>query len=131
MEHIKKLLSNINNVILWTKKWHFFHIVIVIPSILTILSLLITIIKTNKDNDIVAFVYDIGSFFIYTFFAIFALIVQIIFSTINHIRHTPPTLKNKFLLNNKIYNGIYYASSIYTITYLFFLIYYLILCFIN
>ena len=61
------------------------------------------------------FTYFFLSNFIFVFAIIIALIIQILFSIINFCIHKNIQIKNHFLLQNKIYNGIFYLMFIYTI----------------
>ena len=114
INYIKNTLIKINNFILWTKKWHFFHILLNSSSLIMLISTIFALIASDTIGEI-KFIYCLLAFFIYVPSIIVAVLIQIIFCTVNLVIHKKGSIKNKFLLENKKYNYVYYSMFIYTI----------------
>ena len=109
---IKKFYS----FILWTKKWHFFHIIINITGFwTTLLWLYISYYYITNPNeiDVDTIMTDciIGPVFCLGFFGFLALYIalpfEILIIIIRAIARKPFCVFSSFLNNNKIYNIIY------------------------
>ena len=111
---LKNILTKINNFIQWTKKWHFCHVFLLISSFIMFMFTIFSLMAIDWIGEL-KFTYFFLPEFIYIFAIVIALIIQILFSLINFCIHKNIQIKNRFLLNNKTYNGIYYLMFLYTI----------------
>ena len=122
---LKTCINKFINFIQWTKKFHFFH-AFILPSFFIIhLGIIITskpfyiyenITIINLKNFVIDYylITLFTSLVVYYFLFLFAITCQLIFSMINLIIFKNIFIRNNFLLNNKIYNGIYTIVLIYT-----------------
>ena len=115
---IKKCLEKIYNAILWTKKWHFFHLMIIIPGILTLwahIGMCWLYIKDPPEN--ISLIFDkynldlvfapvVLGFSEYLMFFV-AAAFQLVIILIKAIARKKLCVQSSFLLDNKIYNFIY------------------------
>ena len=122
---LKNIFSKINNFIQWTKKWHFFHVFLISSSFVMLMFTIFSIMDPDWIGEL-KFTYFFLSFLIFVFAIIIALIIQILFSIINFCVYKNIQIRNHFLSKNKIYNGIYYFLSLYTIVSFIILIFSLI-----
>lgn len=124
---LKRFFSKINDFIQWTKKWHVFHVFILLSSLVLIIMDVEIYIETHcihQYGDYGAnFLFHVFSYFIYGFAIIAALVIQIIFFIINWMFHKSLPIRNRFLLYNKIYNGLYCFMFAYTAINIGFLLY--------
>lgn len=114
---IKKCLEKIYNAILWTKKWHFFHLMIIIPGILTLWAMIdsftLYITETPGSSDLETIFGDLIAgplvlgFSEYLMFFV-ATGIQLIIILIKAIARKKLCVQSSFLLDNKIYNFIYF-----------------------
>ena len=131
---IKKFFNKISQFIQWTKKWHFFHVLmwlIIIILIILCVAIFITISNIPETNTISnqSSCYNINpeeelAFLAIIFFYMFAgvtyisipiaFIISLIIFVVNK---KLCTIQNKILLQNNLYNSIY-------------LFFYIFLCFI-
>ncbi len=112
----RKFIEKYYKIIQWTKKWHFFHILVIIPGIFTLWEMISAFIlyitktpgTTNLDiilGDLYAapLVLAISEFLM--FFV--AIVVEILVIIIRAIARKPFCVLSYFLSKNKIYNFIY------------------------
>jgi len=127
---LKQIFSGMYGLIQWTKKFYFFHFLVVylLPSnLLTIILALITpfiVIDSMYNNSINSvsellecFVEPVGSSLFFMFFhsicaIILGIIFQVIMMLIQFILKRTILVNNNFFLNNKIYNQFYYYSIV-------------------
>ena len=128
----RKFIEKFYNIIQWTKKWHFFHILVIIPGMFTLWAMISAFVlyitktpgTTNLDiilGDLYAapLVLAISEFLM--FFV--AIVVEIFVIVIRAIARKPFCVLSNFLSNNKIYNFIYcFFFSLIVLTILEFLL---------
>lgn len=121
---LKPIYQKLCTFIQWSKKFYFFHFLIVylLPSnLLTIAAMLITpiyIIGGTIDSTlelIEDMIEPVGSSLFFMFFhsicaIIFGIVFQIVAMTIKSMLKGTILVTSNFLLNNKIYNKIYFYS---------------------
>ena len=118
---LKKIFNKVDRFIQWTKKWHFFHIIVGGNAIgCAIIWILITLIeisnmKTFSIGDFLFSLIFITPLFVSGFLLFIALPIAIVISLYNCIFKKNIEITNNFLLNNSKYNIIYYISLIYII----------------
>ena len=119
LEILKQIWHIICSFIQWTKRFYFFHFLIVylLPSNwLIIVAILITpihIMVTPEGKNLVLIGASLFAMFLESFFAIvFGVIFQLVAMIVKlGLKHTIFVTSN-FLLNNKIYDKFYYCSII-------------------
>ena len=125
---IKRFLKKIDDLIQWTKKWHFFHVFIIPFYIVFFITLAIIFIflcdylfigKFNYGS-MMSYICALHTFSYLVFFILMlefwvALIAQTLFSFINWYLYRNISVRSKFLLNNKRYNNTYVIGWIFTI----------------
>ena len=122
---MRKFIEKINNMIQWTKKFHFFHIwlglgfiVALLPIVLTIMTCCVMISSPNDLSDmgraigigLMLFIGLIVISYIATF--ILAIIIEfiILFIYVCSAKRTSYLVKSHFLLSNKVYANFYNIS---------------------
>ena len=108
---MRKFIEKINNIIQWTKKFHFFHISFVIPFIITILIILIAIPYSKTISE--PYTYSLLIAFISILLMTpLALIIEVLIIIIRKWTH-----KNFYvseaITKNKLYNIIYIISILH------------------
>ena len=115
---LKNLITRINNFIQWTKKWHFFHLLLV-PNefafflICLIMFKYVLLLKEYYSSLEILIVFFVISYFATTILIIIALCIQAFLLIYNWIKFHNISIKNRFLLNNKLYNILYVIAFIY------------------
>ncbi len=110
----KNIFQKIIGIIQWTKKWHFFHLILVPPFVISCLIDLYPILSffnsTNEDWIYLPF----WNYFVYvTLFCIMFSINLFIYAIVLiyiFIRKKTIYISNDFLLYNKFYNFVYILS---------------------
>ena len=115
---LKNLITRINNFIQWTKKWHFFHLLLVPNAFACFLICLIMfkyvlLLKEYYSSLEILIVFFVISYFATTILIIIALCIQAFLLIYNWIKFHNINIKNRFLLNNKLYNILYVIAFIY------------------
>ncbi len=128
----RKFIEKYYNFIQWTKKWHFFHILVIIPGILTLWAIIYccsfyifdrptNISFDNNGLDLIFAPFVLG-FSEYIMFFI-AAGIELIIILIRAIARKPFCVLSNFLSNNKFYNFIYcFFFSLIVLTILEFLL---------
>lgn len=121
---LRKFIQKYYNFILWTNKWHFFHIIFITSCLASILGLSFGIEATIYDLQNFGYTYDETLYSLIIFpagFHIFSIIISLFFAIIietfilikRAIAHESLCVHSSFLNNNKIYNNFYiFAASI-------------------
>lgn len=109
---VRKFIEKINNIIQWTKKFHFFHISLVLPFLFSALFFLFGVICEKSINilDLCEILY---CFLLFCFVTI-SIILQIIFFLIYKKTHKKFYVSKK-LLSNKLYDILYIISILFFI----------------
>ena len=113
---LRKFIEKFYSFIQWTKKWHFFHILVIIPGIFTLWAMIdacvLYITKTFGTTDLDTILGDLFGaplvlgFSVYLMFFI-AAAVELLIIIIRAIARKPFCVLSSFFSNNKIYNFIY------------------------
>ena len=114
---IKRFLLLFFELIQWTKKWHVCHVIINCYAISFYILLFFCIyscifIKDGTPfwDNIVGLIVISDAFLYYILY--FALFIVLLISILEHIKEKKIFVKNKFLLNNTIYNKHYHCLFI-------------------
>lgn len=113
---LRKLIEKSYNIIQWTKKWHFFHFMVIIPGLFTTYSiyylgkfyLMEAKYPISLDDHWLNFFFTplVYGFTSYTVFFI-AIGVEAIIILIRLLARKNFCVHSNFLINNKFYNFIY------------------------
>ena len=139
---IKRFLKRINDLIQWTKKWHFFHVFMLSTTYMYIYFFLEThhidllnipliieqiVYYMNHIPDLLNVINNLIEFYFLELlfggmaeivYIPFVIGIQLLFWTINWFKHKNIQVQSKFLLKNKIYNCVYIAAFIHTTAHL-------------
>lgn len=128
----RKFIEKYYNVVQWTKKWHFFHILVIIPGILTLWTLIdcCSFYLFGKPKNLTSDDIWMNSFFTLIILGLseYALLfvatgIELIIILTRAIARKPFCVLSNFLSNNKIYNFIYcFFFSLIVLTILEFLL---------
>ncbi len=132
---LRKCIKKIDSIVQWTKKWHFFHVLFIGPSVILALILIDASCRDYSTSSSVscpncvdpttiypdtADLIITAIFFIIVFSAHICLIVapfiEVLVVVIKAIRRKKLCVEWVFLLNNKFYNIFYYFSIVYITT---------------
>lgn len=117
---LKNVIAKINNFIQWTKKWHFFHALLVPNTFAFIIICLVmfkcgSLLKEYYSSIEVIIVFFTMCYLAEITFIIIALCAQIFFLLFNWTKSHNTSIKNSFLLNNKTYSILYIIAFLYNI----------------
>lgn len=128
----RKFIEKYYNLIQWTKKWHFFHVLVTIPGISILWAIIYSVLYPLPDS---TDSFSIAEMWIYSLFVFIILMLSeyiTIFVAIGveltiiikrAIARKPFCVLSNFLNNNKIYNFIYcFFFSLIVLTILEFLL---------
>ena len=134
---MRKFIEKINNMIQWTKKFHFFHIWLIpgflfalFPLLLLILTFLTLIFEPSIFDEMgracgiafFMFMFYIAIAYFVTF--LLGLVYQIIlYLSARFFRKDNVHVQSKFLLNNKFYNFIYISSILFNFIFTLYLLF--------
>ncbi len=105
---IRKCIAKINSFIQWTKKWHYFHVLVwtwlVSGSFLALLN-----IDQYQDFLKAPFIFWGAIFFVSSMGAFFYVVLPITITTmlITYIKTRSFQVQNEFLLHNRVYHFFY------------------------
>ncbi len=128
----RKFIEKYYDFILWTKKWHFFHLLFIVPTVAGIIGLLMgihDILFANYINSYSDFIEEIpglplGIIFIICIMFFIAIIFELIILIKRAVAHKPLCVLSSFLNHNRTYNIFYVFAAclilnIIPITYIF------------
>ena len=111
---MKKFIKKINNAIQWTKKFHFFHITLVTPVIISTILVVLSIFDWKSFEDIWSSLDECYLLFNFLFIIVIspiAIICQIIIFLISKKTHKKIYVSQRFQIN-KVYNILYIISCL-------------------